>query len=635
MTFYEKIIQELEHREQSLATIYDYAFRFTDEALFEWSENGRIYSVSYGETQKRIETVSAYLHGLLPQIPAGTPIGIYLPNGLDWVVSFWALLRAGFRPLLLNLNAPFPSVERCIMEAGAPYVISETAFPSVLTVLPSSFPKPNGEDYCAWEDEILLCTSGTTGEARVVGFSGRAVLAQIRNSGYVLKRDRSVASFYHGHIKLLAFLPFYHIFGLSTVLLWFSCFGRTFILLSSYSPEAIRETCRSHEVTHVLAPPIFWHTVADGVLREAKRTGQIEKLEKGVDLSIRLQSGPFSRLGHRVARFLMRSVREQTLGKGVRFCVTGGGAVRKDALRLINGIGYPLRNGYGMTEIGIASVDLSPEASERIKGTIGSLFPSMEGILEDGTLSVRGATCFCALYEGGKRFPHNPFEWFDTQDCVSFLPDGRMMFAGRSDDMLNGENGERVSPAEIESLFGSPQIGELCVLSLPDDSGQERITLIVEPRMKNAYAEGILAKTLYEKNDSVPRTYRVDRILFSEQPLPLASTMKVKTSAVRELIRSGELVLLEAPRVPDSPETLYAEGMEEVLPIVVRVFETAMGLEAVGPDDHFQYDLFGDSLVYFSLLEQLSETFGISFPADGANLSTPREFAAWILKESE
>ena len=111
--------------------------------------------------------------------------------------------------------------------------------------------------------------------------------------------------------------------------------------------------------------------------------------------------------------------------------------------------------------------------------------------------------------------------------------------------------------------------------------------------------------------------------------------MKVQTSAVREQIAQGILTLSEAPRVSTDQDALYTEGLDEVLPEVIRVFETAMGLEKVGPDDHFQYDLFGDSLTYFSLLEQLRETFGISFPTDGASLNTPREFAAYILKESE
>ena len=125
MTFYEKIIQELETQEQSLSTVYHYAFRFSDEALFEWDENGQICTLSYGEAQKQIEHATAALHQLLSECVQHTPVGIYLPNSPSWVISFWAILRAGFYPLLLNTNAPKGTAERCVYEAGANYVISD------------------------------------------------------------------------------------------------------------------------------------------------------------------------------------------------------------------------------------------------------------------------------------------------------------------------------------------------------------------------------------------------------------------------------------------------------------------------------------------------------------------------------
>ncbi len=632
MTFYEKIIQELEHREQSLSTVYDYAFRFTNETLFEWEENGRICTMTYGAAQRRIETASAALHERLSALPKGTPIGIYLPNGTDWVISFWAILRAGFFPLLLNTNAPEGTADRCMKEAGAAYVVAVRNFDGAETIDPQTLSSASGQDFCDWADEILLCTSGTTGDPQVIAFDGKAVCAQIRNSGYVLRHNRTVATFYHGHIKLLAFLPFYHIFGLSAVLLWFSCFGRTLVLLPSLSPDVIAQTCRRHEVTHIFALPIFWNTVADGILRGAKRTGQSEKLEKGIRLSLALQNGPFPVLGQRLARGLMRSVQTQALGTAVRFCITGGGAIRTDTMRIINGVGYPLYNGYGMTEIGIASVELRKKAGERMEGTVGRLFPSMEGKLGD-TLQVRGWTCFCARYENGVRIPHDPMEWFDTQDCLTDSGDGLLTFAGRQDDMLNGENGERIAPATIEAAFGCPQVAQLCVLSLPRGDGKSDVALIVEPRQRNAYALGTLAKALYEKNETLPPSYRVTKILFSEAPLPLAPTMKVQVSKVRAKIAAGTLPLTEAPRGQQSQQALYTEGMDDVLPRVIAVFREVTGMENVTPDSHFVYDLGGDSLLYFSLLEQLSEAFGMSF--DGNDLNTPRAVAAYILNESE
>ena len=81
MTFYEKIIQELERAEQSLSTVYSFAFRFRDEALFEWDELEEVRTLTYGEAQQRIESATGALHGLLSDYPKGSPIGIYLPNG--------------------------------------------------------------------------------------------------------------------------------------------------------------------------------------------------------------------------------------------------------------------------------------------------------------------------------------------------------------------------------------------------------------------------------------------------------------------------------------------------------------------------------------------------------------------------
>lgn len=640
MTFYEKILLELKTAPQSLSTVYDYAFRFQNEALFEWDESGIIQTITYGAAKARIEAASAALSVLLAEYPKGKPVGIYLPNGTDWVVSFWSILRAGYLPLLLNTNVPLDIVETCLLEGGARYVLSEKEFSSSSRILPSELQNnPDPKDFVpSWSDEIILCTSGTTGKPRLIVFDGKAVLAQILNSGYVLKNNRTIASFYHGHLKLLAFLPFYHIFGLSAVLLWFSCFGRTFVLLPSLSPESISRTCRLHEVTHIFALPIFWNAVTDNVLRTAKRTGQAEKLEKGLKISLALQNSWFPRAGRWIVRnLLFKSVQEQALGRGVRFCISGGGALRSDTLRLINGIGYPLYNGYGMTEIGIASVELRHKAKERMEGSIGRLFPSFDSSFSDHSLLVRGHTCYNAVYVNGERIERDPMDWFDTKDCIEQRDGGYLYFSGRQDDMLNGENGEKISPAYLESFFGCPQISQLCAIMLPLPSGAAESALIVEPRQRNAYALGILSELLLGKNEELPSSYHVSGIYFSEEPLPLSATMKVQTSELKKRLAEGTLHIRRAARSLNlSHETLYQEGYAEILPRILEIFRSVSGTDSVSPDSHFRYDLGGDSLLYFSLVEQISEAFSVSIDLSSASeLNTPSDFAAYLLKESD
>jgi len=107
---------------------------------------------------------------------------------------------------------------------------------------------------------------------------------------------------------------------------------------------------------------------------------------------------------------------------------------------------------------------------------------------------------------------------------------------------------------------------------------------------------------------------------------------------VRRRLWDGTLRVSEAARPVEPVETLYDEGISELLPRVTEVFSEITGIEPaqITPESHFRYDLGGDSLTYLSLIEKLSETFGVTIDTEAApDLSTPRDFAAYILKESE
>lgn len=640
MAFYDRVIRELKRDVPALSTVYKYAFRFSDEVYFEQNDGEHIYTETYREAEKRVERLTNALHVALKDVEKGACVGLYLPNCPTWVISFWAILRCGYRPLLLNTNASEAVVKSCLERAGATHLISERTVSGYRNLHADVLLEQEHPYFLEWADEIVLCTSGTTGEPKLIVFDGKAVYAQIQNSGYVLKQNRSIASFYRGKIKLLAFLPFYHIFGLSAVLLWFSCFGRTMVFLPNLSPETIQNTCKLHGVTHIFAMPLFWNLISDAIYRTARKMGQTEKLEKGLRLSEKLQSGPFAMLGTRFVRnVLFRSVQEQALGSGVRFCITGGGTIRQKTLSTINGIGYPLYNGYGMTEIGIASVELRRFAKRRNEGSIGKLFPSMEGKLADvdadgnGTLFVRGETCFVAEFRDGRRIEHDPHEWFDTQDCMC-RKKGHLYFAGRQDDLINGENGERISPNEIEAAFGSPLMQNLCVVPTTDENGATRITLVVEPKSRNTYRMAKLMEELKRANATLTHTHRVDRVLIANEPLPLSLTMKVSNKEVRERLKAGTLSVTEADLSATVQENAYEEGMEEIIKEVIEIFRRATDCEEVTQDSHFVYDLGGDSLTFFSVVEELRALYGVDMDTT-ADLSTPRLCATYLLKEME
>ena len=112
--------------------------------------------------------------------------------------------------------------------------------------------------------------------------------------------------------------------------------------------------------------------------------------------------------------------------------------------------------------------------------------------------------------------------------------------------------------------------------------------------------------------------------------------MKVQNGEVKKRLANGTLRVHAADRPTEKAETLYEKGLEEILPRVMAAFADVTGMDNVTPDSHFQYDLGGDSLQYFSLIERIGADFGVTIDTHAApELNTPRAVAAYILKEAE
>ncbi|MBR6469918.1 MAG: AMP-binding protein, partial [Lachnospiraceae bacterium] len=110
---------------------------------------------------------------------------------------------------------------------------------------------------------------------------------------------------------------------------------------------------------------------------------------------------PLSRAFSRIA---FRELRENIFGDSIRFLITGGSFIDPKVLAFFNGIGYRLANGYGMTEIGITSVELSPKRRWLCGGYVGAPMTHAEyRVDENGELLVRGKVLARYILDGGTR----------------------------------------------------------------------------------------------------------------------------------------------------------------------------------------------------------------------------------------
>ena len=265
-------INALLSSERDFKAIYEIMFRDNGLILAETEIDYRIRKYSYAEVKGYIENASAFLfsktgatHGY---------VALEMENCLEWIVAFWAILKSGNRPFLVNCRHPL-SLSRSILDTlGIKTIIGmkETKLKgdfidfSEFDLTDDSYPKCP-ED--VFENEFAISTSATSLHQSICFYTGAETSRQILDAESIVKESPRMATGYNGAIKQLAFLPFYHVFGLFAVYFWFAFFGRTFVFLKNYSPDTIVRTCRRHEVTHIFAVPLLWHTVE-------------EKIQKGV-----------------------------------------------------------------------------------------------------------------------------------------------------------------------------------------------------------------------------------------------------------------------------------------------------------------------------------------------------------------
>lgn len=107
-------IASLKETDRSFSSIYNLMFRERDMIMFEWTDGSRIKSMTYGECHDEIEGISRALKKHLQDIKIGTKIGLYAQNSIKWVQIFWAILKCGYVPLLLNTKVDKKQLELAV-----------------------------------------------------------------------------------------------------------------------------------------------------------------------------------------------------------------------------------------------------------------------------------------------------------------------------------------------------------------------------------------------------------------------------------------------------------------------------------------------------------------------------------------
>ena len=620
-----------EGKDKDFCNLFENMFTEDDNVMVERTNGHRIIKTTYGQCKTEIYKVASVLSDTLKGTDAGAMVGIYMKNSLEWIEVFWGLLMCGYVPVLMNTRLADETLNEVIARYNIKAVISDGEEFCVTSYNGLELAKKDAVDgfEATWADEIVVMSSGTSENVKLCVYNGESFYYQLCNTVEIIKQSNDIKRHYEGELKLLTFLPFYHIFGLAAVYIWFSFFARTFVILNDLGADTILNTVKKHKVTHIFAVPLLWNKIYDAALKKIKDRGEatFKKFNKGLKLAQMLDFCPG--LARAFSKKAFKEVRDNLFGDSICFMIAGGSHISPEVITFFNSIGYPLANGFGMSEVGITSVETSDRAKVRNTGTVGRPFLHAEyKIAEDGELLIRGKGTSVRILNGEDVLNMNPETWFHTKDIVT-EKNGRFYIQGRKDDMIPCKSGENLNPNRIESKLLIPGLTGVCLISKSTDNDFIPVLLVQVSKYATADRINNIRKALDERLLELKLAGTINEIIFTAQPLMGENEFKLNRHRLSRLYNEGKIELIAMDKMAAESEEVSAELLNEVK----SIFAEALSISEaeLNEDAHFFFDLDGSSLDYLSIMADIQRKYEISFhQSEEGNLVTVREFCKYI-----
>ncbi len=381
--------------------------------------------------------------------------------------------------------------------------------------------------------------------------------------------------------------------------------------------------------------PLLWNNVAKGLLRKAKQQKTYGKLKKAMDISIFLQRR-FGKLGRLfAATVLFNDLQSKLVGNSIQFMISGGAHIKPETIRVINALGYHLVSGFGMTETGINSVELSNNIDKCIAAGVGKPFAPMEYSLKKtsesdsvGELLIRGEAIHSGRMIDGEYVQRDLSDggWFASGD-IAREEDGRYFIEGRIKDVIINESGENIYPDELEDSFAEMAGAQsICVVGMIAQNTYDESVLVVYmgEDANDSKKVDALFNEISRINKSLPLFKKISKAYLSYDPLPMANSVKVQRQKVKERIlqsneRFAQKDIFAGAATPISDEFENEEKddgkaqLEALTAQVLMIFGEELGIDSnkIRDTDRFIEDLKGDSFSSLGVFAKVEEKYNV------------------------
>jgi long-chain acyl-CoA synthetase len=489
--------------------------------------------ISYGELLALVEKAAAF-HGA--GVKKGDRVGLMLPNCPEYVVAFFGAVRIGATTTQVNPLYVGPELEHIFKDSGTRTVIvyailygkvkevrEDTPIERVICLgepeggladgdlsfdsfLASASGSPPLVEIDPKEDlASIQYTGGTTGVSKGATLTHANLLGGVKQTMDLLIEDPAQ---FPENGKVIAVAPFFHIFGMTMVLLFGMRMGWNLLTVARFHPDAVMEMIRDQR-------PVYLAGVAT-IYTALHNYPDMESY--GLDEVLLYTSG-----GAAVPISLLESFERRT--------------------------GRPIYEGWGLSEGAPASFNTYLRGW--VGGSIGVPIPGTDArivdletgeeempIGEPGEVVIRGPQVMKGYWQMPEETANALRDgWLYTGDIARMDGEGYLYIVDRKKEVIIA-SGYNVYPREVEEvLYRHPEIVEGVAVGVPDEYRGETVKAFVVKKEGSTLTEEALISFCNENL----ATYKVPKLVEFRDELPKSGVGKLlkRMLVEEERLRAG------------------------------------------------------------------------------------------------
>ena len=369
----------------------------------------------------------------------------------------------------------------------------------------------------------IIYTSGTQGKPKGVMLSHGGILNNSEGAYRLLE------NFISKKPKFLTWLPLSHSYEHTVQFVQIAVGARIFYAESIDKLIKNMNDCSPEIMTAV---PRFYQNLYQKIIATFEKTKGVKKLLINQTIYLgkkKLNKQEFSiieKCTNFICEKLVRKKIKNQFGSNLKAFISGGGALDKEVGSLLNAIGLPTLQGYGLTE---TSPVVSCNSIDDIRvETVGQPFKgNLVKIADDGEILVKGENVMMGYWKKEKETNEVLKDgWLFTGDVGEF--DGKFLkITDRKKDIIITPGGDNISPIKIENdLNKSNYIEQSLVYG---DNKQYLICLIVLHGEYKNISEEEIQKEIEKINKNLSKIEKIKKFIIIKNQFTIENGMMTPT----------------------------------------------------------------------------------------------------------